>query len=178
MCFCTELTAVPSRTRVLILRHAAEVNKTSNSGRLAALALANSRLVDHGLPDASGRGHPLDVTQELGDAPWVLAPGGASGRPTAITTLVVIDSTWVNAKSMRWRIAPLSRVPTLTLPAPAIAPLRMRRGTTDDQMATIEAIAAALELLDEPEPAAHLRRMFALMAERVQALRGFAMPPR
>lgn len=177
MCLCAEITAVPTRTRVIIVRHVAEINKTSNTGRLAALALTNSVLVDHGTP-----GHPLDLTGELTHARgsagvFVLAAGATPLiQPPDATTLVVIDSTWASAKSMRWRIPPLADVPTLSLPAPELAPLRMRRGTEPEHMATIEAIAAALEFLGEPEPAAHLRHLFAAMAERVERLRGFAMP--
>ena len=172
LCFCGELTAVPTRTRILIVRHAAEINKTSNSGRLASIALSNSSMVDHGI-----EGQPLDLTGELGDRPFVLAAGASPlSDPPAVSTLVVIDSTWASAKSMRWRIPPLAAAPTLSLPAPLIAPLRMRRGAEPEQMATIEAIAAALEFLGEPEPARHLRHLFKAMADRILELRGFGVP--
>ncbi len=196
VCFCEVLTSVPTRTRILIVRHAAEINKTSNTGRLAALALANSVLVDHGVPQmvsavvgdfgkgngatsdgGTGEAQGLDLTGELGDRPWVLAPGGAVlTAPPDVGTLVVIDCTWATAKSMRWRLPPLASVPTLSLPAPTVAPMRMRRGAEPEHMATIEAIAAALEFLGEPEPAAHLRALQARMAGVLLALRGFPMP--
>lgn len=171
-CFCVQIRAVPTRTRVLVVRHAAEINKTSNTGRLAHLLLSNSALVDHGV-----EGQPVDLTGHLGDHPFVLAAGATPlGDPPQVSTLVVIDSTWATAKSMRWRIPPLPSVPTLSLPAPVVAPLRMRRGVEPEQMATIEAIAAALDFLGEPEPAAHLRALFATMSERLRTLRGFDVP--
>ena len=174
-CFCSEIVPFASKVRVLIVRHAAEINKTSNTGRLVSRALTNSVLVDHGAPE-----HTLDLTGLLGENPWVLAPGAAPlVQPPAVHTLVVIDSTWASARGMRWRVPPLASVPTLSLPAPVIAPIRrMRRGDHPDQMATIEAVAAALDFLGEPEPAAHLRRLFDVMAERVWRLRGFDMPPK
>ncbi|MSP55714.1 MAG: DTW domain-containing protein [Myxococcales bacterium] len=172
LCFCGELTAVQTRTRIVIVRHAAEINKTSNSGRLASLALSNSLLVDHGI-----EGQALDLTGELGDHPFVLAAGATPLiESPVVSTLVVIDSTWATAKSMRWRIPPLADAPTLSLAAPEVAPLRMRRGAEPEQMATIEAIAAALEFLGEPEPARHLRHLFKAMADRLLQLRGFGMP--
>lgn len=171
-CFCSQVRAVPTRTRVLVVRHAAEINKTSNTGRLAHLLLSNSALVDHGVER-----QPVDLTGHLGDRPFVLAAGATPlVDPPEVSTLVVIDSTWATAKSMRWRIPPLPSVPTLSLPAPVLAPLRMRRGTEPEQMATIEAIAAALDFLGEPEPAAHLRALFATMSERLRTLRGFDVP--
>ncbi len=173
-CLCSEISAVHTRVRVVVVRHAAEINKTSNTGRLASLALSNSALVDHGV-----LGQPLDLTDHLGQRPWVLA-FGATPLPTPpdVSTLVVIDSTWASAKTMRWRIPPLAALPTLSLPAPVVAPLRMRRGAVPEQMATIEAVAAGLEFLGEPGPAEHLRRLFAIMSEQVQKLRGFEVPPK
>lgn len=171
-CFCAEILAVPTRTRVIVIRHAAEINKTSNTGRLVHLALSNSVLVDHGVLE-----HTLDLTDHLGAQPFVLAAGATPlDEPPEVSTLVVIDSTWASAKSMRWRIPPLALVPTLSLPAPVIAPLRMRRGAQSEQMATIEAVAAALDFLGEPEPAAHLRSLFATMSARLLKLRGFEVP--
>ena len=171
-CFCAEIHPIATRTRVVVVRHTAEVNKTSNTGRLVAQALSNSILVDHGVPE-----HVLDLTDTLAEPAWVLAMGGAPpADPPVVGTLVVIDSSWSSAKGMRWRIPPLARLPTLTLPPPTVTPLRMRRGAVPEQMATIEAVAAALNLLGEPGPAEHLNRLFRTMSERLRALRGFDMP--
>ncbi len=159
---------------MVVIRHAAEVNKTSNTGRLVAQALANYVLADHGTPE-----HVLDLTAMLAEPAWVLATGASPPRDAPpVATLVVIDSSWSSAKGMRWRIPPLERLPTLTLPRPVVAPLRMRRGAVPEQMATIEAVAAALEFLGEPTPAEHLRALFQTMSERLRTLRGFDMPPK
>ncbi len=171
-CFCTEIFDLPTRVRVVVIRHASEINKTSNTGRLVGLALSSCVVVDHGVPE-----HVLDLTESLGDRPYVLAAGATPlENPPEVTDLVVIDSTWAAAKNMRWRIPPLVTTPTLTLRAPMLAPLRMRRGAHPEQMATIEAVAAALEFLGEPEPAAHLRGLFATMSARLLQLRGFEVP--
>ncbi len=155
-----------------MVRHSAEINKTSNTGRLVAMALSNARLVDHGVAE-----HILDLSGVVDDGTYVLAAGATpSDVPPPASTLVVIDSSWAAAKGMRWRIPPLARLPTLTLRPPAHPPLRMRRGALPEQMATIEAVAQALDFLGEPEPAAHLRALFQIMAERLLKLRGFEMP--
>jgi DTW domain-containing protein len=171
-CFCADIPTVTTRTRIVLVRHAAEISRTSNTGRLVARALPGCTLVDHGVP-----GELLDLTGDLGPDARVLYPGG--GPPAErVDTLVVLDGSWSHVKGMRWRIPPLASLPSLSLPAPAVAPLRVRRGKQPDQLATIEAVAAALALLGEPEPAEALRALFARMAERMRDLRGFDLPPK
>jgi DTW domain-containing protein YfiP len=173
-CFCAEIPAIRTRTRLLIVRHCAEISRTSNTGRMVARAVPGTRVVDHGLPGA-----PLDLTELIGPNSWVLFPGAppATG-PLDVGTLVVLDGTWSQVKGMRWRVPPLDKLPSLSLPAPEIAPLRIRRPSEPNQLATIEAVAAALEIIEGPEPAAQLRRVFDVMARRMRDLRGFDMPGR
>jgi len=173
-CFCAEIPVIATRVRIVVVRHAAEIPKTSNTGRIAAMALANAVLLDHGLQD-----QPLDLGPLVeGDARVLFPGGGAPAQGSDVRTLVVLDGSWSHVRGMRWRIPPLERVPSLGLPAPAVAPLRMRRGKSPEQLATIEAVAAALDVLGEPEPAERLRTLFSVMAVRMRDLRGFDMPPK
>ncbi|NPC81537.1 DTW domain-containing protein, partial [Pyxidicoccus fallax] len=48
LCLCAEIPRVETRTRFLLLQHVMEIAKKSNTGRVASLALANSRLLIHG----------------------------------------------------------------------------------------------------------------------------------
>lgn len=172
-CFCADVPAIETRVRLVIVRHCSEIPKTSNTGRIAARALPGALLLDHGLPD-----QPVDLTAHLGEGARVLFPGPTPRDLEAVRTLVVLDGTWSQVRSMRHRIPPLGDLPSLSLPAPAVAPLRIRRGIEPEQLATIEAIAAALDLLGEPGPAAQLRGLFSVMAGRMRDLRGFDMPPK
>jgi len=58
------------------------------------------------------------------------------------------------------------------LPAPRITPTRLRRPTQHGCMSTIEAIAAALSLLEGPELAAPLWVLHAELVRRADAMRG------
>src|SRR4051794_41117823 len=69
VCLCASIPTVPSRTRVVIVRHHLEAHRSSNSGRLAHLALANSEIVDHG-----GREGPAVLPPFEGA--WLLYPEG------------------------------------------------------------------------------------------------------
>src|SRR5438067_9714217 len=68
-CLCAEVPAIATRTRVVIVRHHLERHRSSNSGRLAHLALSNSVIVEHG-----GELGPA-VLPAL-DGAWLLFPQG------------------------------------------------------------------------------------------------------
>lgn len=172
-CFCAEVPTISTRTRIVIVRHASEIAKTSNTGRMAARALENALLLDHGVP-----GRRLDLSALLEPDARVLYPGPGVAPGEAVRTLVVLDGSWSHVRGMRWRIPPLAGLRSLGLPAPVVAPLRMRRGQHPDQLATIEAIAGALDALGEPDAAGALRGVFHTMAARMRDLRGFDLPPR
>ncbi|MEZ4320530.1 MAG: DTW domain-containing protein [Myxococcota bacterium] len=164
MCLCADLPHVPSRTRVLVVRHASERRKASNTGGLAARVLGGT-LVHHGLP-----GVPLDLRGHLGEAPRLLLPQGTTPLDTPPSTLVVLDGTWHQVRAMRARIPPLPEVPLLSLP---VAPprSRMRLHHLPEGRSTMEAIADALDFLGEPEPARALRELYAELAKRWLELR-------
>src|SRR5262245_51196302 len=68
-CLCAAIPRLEPRTRVVIFRHHSERFRSSNSGRLAHLALANSELRDLFAP-----GQPDDLS--VGPNAWILYPEG------------------------------------------------------------------------------------------------------
>ncbi|HLU66112.1 MAG TPA: DTW domain-containing protein [Kofleriaceae bacterium] len=161
-CLCAEVASVASRTPVVLVRHALEAGKVSGTGALAVRGLAGSRLVTFG-----GR-EPLDESALRPPGAVLLYPEGpARPRPQAApAALVVLDGTWHQARRMRQRIAALRGMPVWSLPPAPAPPLRLRRARAAGELPTIESIAWALELLDEPGPADHLRRLHRLLADR------------
>src|SRR5688572_8263285 len=107
-CLCAEIPTVVTRTRFLLVRHAAEAKKSSNTGRLAALALPNSELYEYGR-----LGAPLDETALAAPDTWLLYPEGppAAGPPPQPARVVVLDGTWQQARHMRQRIVALRAMP-------------------------------------------------------------------
>lgn len=148
----------------MIVRHVSERDKPSNTGALTALVLGATR-IDYGLA-----GPPLDLTGQLGLAPRLLLPRGSHRLDEAPSTLVVLDGTWSQVRSMRARIDPLQRVSVLSLPEGPTR-TRMRRGPAGGGQSTMEAVAQALELLGEPEPAQTLRVLYDELVRRWMALR-------
>jgi DTW domain-containing protein YfiP len=169
-CLCPAIPRIAARTRFVVMRHASERTRSTNTVRWAALALG-CEVLDYGAPGA-----PLG---ELGlDAPgtWVLFPSPAPAPAMAEPPrrVVVLDGSWSQARRMIQRVPALQRLPRLALPAaPAAEGLpRLRRPTVEHGMSTIEAMARALALLGEPDAAAQLDAVHAEALGRAWSLRG------
>jgi DTW domain-containing protein YfiP len=155
-CLCHEIPRVQTRTEIVIVRHAAERTKPSNTAHLATLALPRSQLVEYGVLQAQ-----LDQTRLVAGNTWVLFPDGEEAPPATPPPqrLIVLDGTWSQARRMRQRIAALRGLPLLRLPAPAAPRLRLRRPHHPAGMSTLEAIAAAIALLEGRDRAAPLEQL-------------------
>lgn len=164
VCLCPVIPTVPTQTRIVIVRHHLERWRSSNSGRLAHLALPNSEIIDHG-----GLAGPA-VLPSLADA-WLLFPEGAPiervERPPG--QLVVLDATWSQARRMFRKISALRGLPILRLPDDAMPVARLRESPGIGRVSTIEAIARALRLLEGEAAAAPLEALFAVAVERSAA---------
>jgi DTW domain-containing protein YfiP len=138
VCLCAQIPSIATRTHVVIVRHHLERFRSSNSGRLAHLALPNSELVEHG-----GREDRTGTVRKMPplEGAWLLFPGS-------------------QARRMFRKLDALRGLPILRLPE--VAPtLRLREAPTPDRVSTIEAIAAALRLLEGDDVAAPLEALFA-----------------
>ena len=162
---------MPTRTQVVIVRHAREADKSTGTARMAGLALPNSALIDFGEESA-----PVD--EEVGPfaaGAWLLFPAEEGSPPLPTTPparLIVIDGTWRQTRRMLKKLPSLANVPRMALPAKDAAPLRLRESTSADNRSTLEAIADALTLLEGEAVGAPLHRLHTLMVERVFRARG------
>jgi DTW domain-containing protein YfiP len=158
-CFCDTLTPQKNGIRVLILQHPQEQYKKLNSARLAHTALSKS-VLRVGL---SWRNFKHALGEEANPKLWgalYLKPGAASALPIEIFDarkrpvslpfrlqgLVAIDGSWKQAKALWWRnpwLLKLNRI-TLNPQSPSL-----RAQVKREALATIEAVALALECLGE-----------------------------
>ena len=85
-------------------------------------------------------------------------------------TLVVPDGTWRQAKKARRRVAGLSDLPCVSLPAAGPSAYRLRHAARPNRLATIEAIARALQILEGPADGDEIQRrldhIFRVMVDR------------
>lgn len=168
-CLCGEIPLVATRTRFLVVRHASELPRPTNSARWAALSMPALTLVEYALPGAS-----LDLRPLVDPRAVLLFPS-----PHALTLgplppqVVVVDATWAQARRMVQRIPELRSLPRLSVPSGALGPRHeaMRRTKVRGGRSTLEAIAGALDLLGEPGAAAALARLHDAAMERAWRLR-------
>jgi DTW domain-containing protein YfiP len=189
-CLCSEVPAVTTRTRVVIVRHHLEIFRASNTGRLAHLALPNSEIIDVGGGRArvevgagvgareTARPHPDDGEHggTLGsaklpalDGAWLLFPAGPE-TPVPVEpppkALVVLDATWSQARRMFRKISALRGLPILRLAEAPMPSARLRESPAPGKVSTIEAIARALRVLEGDASATPLERLFELAVAR------------
>ncbi|WP_253900117.1 tRNA-uridine aminocarboxypropyltransferase, partial [Corallococcus carmarthensis] len=164
LCLCDEVPRVETRTRFLFLQHVMEVSKRSNTGGVAALALANAKLLIHG-----ARAGALDMEALCEPGTWLLYPDGPTAPPDAPAPrqVVVLDANWSQARRMTQRLPELRALPRLVLPPPEPGLLRLRETSHPSGMSTLDAVARAVALLEGPEAAAPLVRLAALRVQRI-----------
>jgi DTW domain-containing protein YfiP len=168
---CAQIPRIETSVRFLILRHHKELWRTSNTGRLAALALPNSQLVSYGGPDS-----PRDFSALLGPESWLLFPSETPTpvKPPPSAQLVVLDASWTQARRMVHRMRELQGLPRFALAATYRAH-RLRQPTVRDGMSTIEAMAKAVRLLETPDSLATadaLEQLYSLRVNRSRQMKG------
>jgi DTW domain-containing protein YfiP len=165
VCVCAEIPRVVTRTRVVIVRFHLEQWRSSNTGRLAHLALPNSEICDHGGTKGPAQLPSLDgawlVYPVYGDVP---APA-PSAPPRQ---LVVLDASWSQARRMYRKLDAIRGLPILRLPDEPMPAARMRESPAPGRVSTIEAIARALRIVEGDHVARPLEQLFDLAVARVQ----------
>jgi DTW domain-containing protein YfiP len=171
LCLCAELGGLELATRVVVVRTPREREQLTNSGRLVPLALANAWLREREELEADDFVDPARRTLLLFPAPDapVLAPDPTDPRPI---TLVVPDGTWRATRRMVARESALASLPRVTLPPGPPTRYRLRSHPNEHCLATMEAIARALGLLEGAPAEQHLTRLFLMFVDRTLWSRG------
>ena len=192
LCICALLPRLETRTRVVLLLHQLEIDKPTNTGVVAARCLPNSAIVYRGrAPEAAVRGASVEEQAERVAAaipagtraaflfPHPSATPLSAWREGPPVTLIVPDGTWRQAARARSRLARALALPCVTLApadaepgaarsgaAPADSPGRLRAISRPGRLATLEALARALGVLEGPDVEAALMNVFRVMTDR------------
>ena len=168
VCWCGDITKVATRTRVLFLQHPLEAKVGVSTCRMAHMCLPNSEY----FVGLSALEHPrlTELCAEPGTALLFPSPGAVDLRDLhgpPLSTLVLVDGTWSTAKKLALQCPVLSKLPRVALTPSQPGNYRIRREPAPHCLATIEAAAQALEILeDAPGLGAPLLRAFDAMVER------------
>jgi DTW domain-containing protein YfiP len=174
LCVCALIARIATRTRLVLVIHRREERKPTNTGRLAIECLSNSQAIVRGhqsSPSApftwDGSTQPLFLYPHADATP--IARFAASERPV---TLIVPDGTWRQAAKVRARVPGLGDVPCVSIEPDAPTMYRLRNETRYGGLATIEAIARALGVLEGGHVRSALEEVFRAMVERTLWSRG------
>lgn len=176
-CFCAEIPTLDLRTRVSVLIHAKELKRTSNTGRLATLALTNSGLHIRGV-----KGESLDAGEILDDAyqPLLFFPSDDANEltPAFISKfkkpiqLIVPDGNWRQASKVHTRYPEFANIPRVIISTLNESKYVLRKETTPEGMATLQAIAVAMSIIEGPETGAELMKLYDLKLKQTLIGRG------
>ena len=151
LCICTALAHIDNHTEIILLQHPGERRHPFGTAIIARLGLTKIRFDVHW-----NTRKPLELAAGLPRGTALLYPGPTAKNLAELTpeerppALVVLDGTWWGAKKLLKVNPVLGRLPKVTLPFSGSAGHKLRREPAAGYMSTIEAIHAALEIL-EPE---------------------------
>lgn len=173
LCFCDQILEHQTKTRVSIIMHHREKHLTSNTAKLAELTLTNAQIYQRGLPEAPFSLEQLNISADT--LPLYLFPDedAVELNDEFLEThpgpfhLIVPDGTWNQAKKVRRREPGLSEILCVKLSETVKGEYKLRRGVRDDGVCTFEAIAYALEVLENKTVSDDLLRQFRIMNNRV-----------
>jgi len=175
LCICAELPVLETRTRILLITHARETRRTSNTGGLITRCLPNSALLVHGergAPEPELRFVDGERVAVLFPAPGAIPLDRFVEANATPMTLVVPDGTWAQASRMRLRVPGVAALPCLTLPVEPPSPRRLRAADRRTRLATLEAVARALGILEGEPVRTALEHVFRIKTERTLWMRG------
>lgn len=177
LCLCAEIPVITLETRLVVIMSKREIKTPTNTGRLAAKALTNSVVLAHGdqdrpfhLLDHLMPGRPSLVLYPSDEA-IVLSPSFVDSLASPVN-LIVPDGNWRQTSKMRKRIPHLSEFPQIKVPLSGESLYRVRKESKDEGLATIEAIARTLQILEGTSVREALDQLLHAMTSRVMSSRG------
>jgi DTW domain-containing protein len=177
LCLCAEMPSLTLPTRLCLVMHCRELKKPTATGPMALSILTNSELFVHGDQE-----RPLDLSDlgRGGRRVLVLFPDALATPLDQLDrtadqraiSLVVPDGNWRQASRVPRRVPGLQQAELVTLPEGPATTWGVRRETKPGGLATFEAIARALGLLESDAVRQEMQRYFEKMVHTTFKMRG------
>lgn len=152
-CICESIPSLETKTKLSLIVHAKELKRTTNTGGLAVKALKNSEMIIRGLDH-----EPLNLSSRLTETHQTLffypcedaheltkEFVNAFSRPLH---LIVPDGNWRQASKVHTRHPELSHIPRVKISTPNPSKFHLRKEATQEGMATLQAIAYAMKVIE------------------------------
>ena len=170
-CICEEIERLDLATRVTVLMHRRERSKTTATAHLASLALTNFKLYLRGDPEVSV---PVEALLDPAWRPLLLFPADNARVLNRVLLkedprpiqLIVPDGSWRQAFKVTTRMPEIAHVQRVLLPPGPPSRYKLRREPKQDGLATYEAIARSLGIIEGTRVQEVLEKPFHAMVER------------
>ena len=155
MCYCVALQRIETTTRVVILQHPRERDVPIGTARMASLCLPAAEL--HVGVDWTEHAGLAAALADPDRPPILLYPGSGardilSEPPRGPVTLVVVDGTWSQARTVVRDNPVLQALPRYAFATPEPSQYRIRREPRAEYVSTIEALMHVLGALEGDPP--------------------------
>jgi DTW domain-containing protein YfiP len=177
LCICETIPALALRTKICLIVHVNELKRSSNTGRLALKALVNSEMRVRG-----AKAETLDLTDLLTDRyrTFLFYPSADAveldhelvERDRTPIQLIVPDGTWRQASKVLYRHRELNDIQRVKISTPDVSKFRLRAQNRPDRMATLQAIAHALGVIEGDPVKQALINLYQAKVERTLFARG------
>jgi DTW domain-containing protein YfiP len=176
-CLCEFIPKLDLKTRLCLVVHYRELRRTTNTGSLAVKALTNSEMRVRG-EDREGMDLSDLLTSEYRTVLFYpsedaqdLTPEFVAADPRPIQ-LIVPDGNWRQASKVHYRHKELKEVPRVMIKAVNTAKYHLRAEHMEEGMATLQAIAHAMGVIEGAAVQAELLKLYNLKLERTLLGRG------
>lgn len=177
LCICAEIPKLETRTKMTLIIHARELKRTTNTGRLALKALINSEMRVRGATK-----DPMDlsdlVTDEYQSLLFFPSDGAVELSAEFVNSFkkpihfLIPDGNWRQASKVANRHPELKDVPRVMISKPNLALHHLRKESSAEGMATLQAIAEAYRFSEGEQVYQKLKRIYELKLEKTLIGRG------
>jgi len=181
LCMCAVLPRLDLRTKIALVIHHRELARSSNTGLLALRALVNCELRVRGesrealdLSDLLSPQYRTLLFYPCADA--VELNRDLVGQDPRPIQLIVPDGTWRQARKIHARHQELKDIPRVKIRTPNHAIFQLRAQSRPEGMATLQAIACALGIIEGDLVAAPLMKLYRARLDRTLRARGLPKP--
>lgn len=177
LCICSATPRLDLATRLILVMHRREWAKPTATGPLALNVLSNSELRIQGHREQPLDFRDLDCVERRtlllypGEGAQVLSRAFLSEDPRPVN-LVVPDGNWRQAARMGRRLPGLEHAVTVRLPEGEKTGWGIRRECRPEGLATFEAIARALGVIESADVQETMDELFRLLVARTLQTRG------